>query len=79
MALSVAGQSCVTQLMESLEAWTQILDKHGCVDVIYFDFMKAFDTVPHHRLLTKLKAHGIQGETLNWIKAFLIGTCFFLG
>ena len=67
----VRGRSCVTQLLESLESWTKILDDHGCLDVVYFDFMKAFDTVPHHRLMLKLKAYGIQGEVLNWTKSFL--------
>ena len=43
----------------------------GVVDSIYLDFAKAFDTVPHRRLLGKLQAYGIKGETLNWIKGFL--------
>jgi len=43
------------------------------VDVIYLDFAKAFDTVPHQRLLEKLKAHGIGGKLWNWIKSWLSG------
>ena len=35
------------------------------------DFAKAFDTVPHQRLLTKLQNYGIQNSTYNWIKAWL--------
>ena len=35
------------------------------------DFAKAFDTVPHKRLLVKLKAYGIDGLTLKWIESFL--------
>ena len=35
------------------------------------DFAKAFDTVPHQRLLNKLKAYGIEGDILNWISSFL--------
>ena len=42
------------------------------IDVIYFDFWKAFDTVPHSRLLLKLVAYGISGNVLNWIKSFLV-------
>ena len=40
-------------------------------DIIYLDFAKAFDTVPHERLLLKLKNCGIRGKCLNWIRAFL--------
>ena len=41
------------------------------VDVIYFDFAKAFDTVPHRRLIKKLQSYGIQNQVLEWISAFL--------
>ena len=47
------GRSCVTNLLETFEQWTQILDDGGCIDVIYMDFMKAFDKVPHLRRLVK--------------------------
>ena len=43
------------------------------VDCIYLDFAKAFDTVPHKRLINKLKAYGITGQVLKWIEAFLTG------
>ena len=54
-----------------MDAWTEILDGGGCVDVIYMDFQKAFDTVPHRRLISKVDAHGIRGHTLQWIGNFL--------
>ena len=38
------------------------------VDVVYLDFHKAFDKVPHQRLLLKLKAHGIGNDVINWIE-----------
>ena len=38
---------------------------------IYLDFAKAFDTVPHRRLIGKLHAYGIKGNILNWIIEFL--------
>ena len=41
------------------------------MDTIYFDFTKAFDSVPHKRLLGELKSYGINGKVLEWIKAFL--------
>ena len=43
----------------------------GRVDIAVLDFSKAFDTVPHNRLLTKLKHYGIAGNTLPWIREFL--------
>ena len=67
----MAGRSCVTQLLTTLEGWTALL-QHGIpVDVVYLDFSKAFDSVPHQRLLVKLQAHGITGKILNRIKVFL--------
>ena len=48
---------------------TNCLDSGYSLDVIYLDFQKAFDKVPHKRLLMKLWAHGIYGELLRWIKA----------
>lgn len=40
-------------------------------DIIYFDFKKAFDSVSHNKLLTKLRAYGISGDLFDWIEAFL--------
>ena len=41
------------------------------MDVIYLDFQKAFDKVPHRRLLCKLKAYGVCGQVLEWISDWL--------
>ena len=41
------------------------------MDVIYFDFAKAFDTAPHSRLLTKLQGYGIRGKAAEWVMKFL--------
>ena len=43
------------------------MQKSNPVDVIYVGFKKAFDKVPHERLLNKLKAYGIKGKLLNWV------------
>ena len=43
------------------------------MDVIFLDFAKAFDKVPHMRLLTKLRAHGIDGCVAKWIASWLQG------
>ena len=41
--------------------------------IVYLDFSKAFDRMPHQRLLTKVKAHGIDDKVCNWIKVWLSG------
>ena len=67
----VPGRSCTTQLLHVLDYFTKHLDKGYSVDVIYLDFHKAFDTVPHQRLIQKLSSFGINGKMLQWIKDFL--------
>ena len=67
----VPGRSCITQLLEALDEWTKILEENGSVDIIYTDFQKAFDSVPHKRLAKKLNACGIGGSLLAWVTDFL--------
>ena len=67
----VSGRSTVTQLLNYLDACTEVIADGGVVDSIYFDFPKAFDTVPHKRLSIKMKAFGIEGKLLKWIEEFL--------
>ncbi len=67
----VSGRSTVTQLLETLELWTKILDEGGSVDIVYLDFRKAFDKVAHERLMRKIESHNIKGKLLEWIRAFL--------
>ena len=65
------GKSTTTNLLEVLNVWTEAL-MHGVpVDVLYLDFCKAFDSVPHLRLLKQINSFGITGKASNWIKAFL--------
>jgi len=66
-------RSCVTQLMEVMEDLTALLDDKNPVDIIYLDFRKAFDSVPHERLLRKMSAYGITGNILGWTRSFLTG------
>ena len=59
------------QLLTALNDWTYSLDQGYPTDVIYFDFRKTFDMVPHGRLLLKLKEYGINGNLLCWLSGFL--------
>ncbi|BHF60612.1 hypothetical protein SprV_0100357700 [Sparganum proliferum] len=67
------SRSCVTNLLYCLELWTRAVDRGDMVHVIYIDFKKAFDSVPHHRLLYILSRAGVRGKFLMWIRSFLIG------
>ena len=65
------GRSCVTQLLNTLFDWLCQIDDNIPIDAIYLDFRKAFDTVPHERLLNKLYGYGVRGNIFNWVKDFL--------
>ena len=53
------------------EEITKWVDDGSPVDVIYLDFQKAFDKVPHQRLILKLKSHGMGNRIINWIEQWL--------
>ena len=64
-------RSCETQLLTLAHELASNLDKGSRTDLIILDFAKAFDKVPHQRLLGKLSFYGIRGQALEWIRAFL--------
>ena len=66
-----AGRSCLTNLLETFESWTRYLDEGYGVDVVYLDYRKAFDSVPHIGLIEKLKAAGFGPKLVRWIEAYL--------
>ena len=67
----INGRSTTTQLLYYLDQCVAKIAEGGVIDTIFLDFAKAFDTVPHHRLLGKLQAYGIQVNLFHWIKEFL--------
>ena len=71
-------RSCETQLVQFFHDLVSNLDRalnpsHRQTDVIIMDFAKAFDKVPHRRLLYKLYVdyYGIRGSTHKWITSWL--------
>ncbi len=58
----IGKRSFTTQMLEALDNWTKLPEDEDTVNVVYLDYSKAFDTVPHLRLIEKLKALGIMNE-----------------
>ena len=58
-------------MLEFVNYVSNRIDEGKPVDVVYLDFQKAFDKVPHERLLVKLEAMGIKGMVLNWVREWL--------
>ena len=65
------GKSCLTNLLIATEHWTRFLDNKNACDVIYFDFAKAFDSVPHDILLTKLSSISIPPFLYSILHSYL--------
>ena len=64
-------RACLTNLLEFFEEVLKKVDNGVPVDIIYFDFAKAFDKVSHSKLVFKLRKYGISGNILNWVKVGL--------
>ena len=69
----VPGRSCITQMLIAMDYWTKGLEQGIPIDVVYLDFSKAFDSVPHTRLLIKLQVYVerkqqvvLNGESSSW-------------
>ncbi|XP_012557189.2 uncharacterized protein LOC105844759 [Hydra vulgaris] len=67
----VNHRGCLTNLIETHDILTEAAYRGHIVDIIFTDFAKAFDTVPHKRLLHKIQAYGIRGQLFHWISAWL--------
>ena len=61
-----AGRSCLKNMLVFLDKVTEWVDNGDAVDVVFLDLAKAFDKVPHQRLLLKLSSLGIGGKLFEW-------------
>ena len=65
------GKSTLAQLLSCFHDWSSSRNNSKITDVVFLDFSKAFDSVPHERLLLKLNKYGIDGPLLLWFRHFL--------
>src|SRR3989442_14283714 len=66
------GRSCMSNLLISQLSYMNIIDEGGCRDIVYLDFQKAFDKVPHRNLIRKVKGFGIEeNKVIGWIENWL--------
>ena len=67
----ISKRYCLTNLLQFIEIVTDYVDQGYPVDIIFLDFQKAFDKVPHGRLLLKVKDMDIESLVANWIESWL--------
>lgn len=73
-----SAKGVITQMLEAVDDWTMALERKNCVDVVYFDIAKAFNSISHERLVDKLYHAGVQGQLLRWIQNFLTNNSFMV-
>ena len=67
----IARHSTITNLLECTRDWNMSLNSKYCVDIVYVDYRRAFDSIVHSKLLLKLSCFGFCGKLLEWLTVFL--------
>ena len=68
----LSGRSAPQQLITYMNSLLEAKRHNSPTDFVYMDFKKAFDSVPHDKLLIKLKSTGIHGNLLSWFKLYIL-------
>ena len=66
-----AGRSTVTALLSTVHRWFQLLESGKEICAVFLDYRKAFDSVPHQLLISKLQQLGLHSNLLSWITDYL--------
>ncbi|EFP10608.1 hypothetical protein CRE_01166 [Caenorhabditis remanei] len=72
----LSKRSCSSSLVHSISEYRLLLSSHKSLDVVYFDFRKAFDQVDHQFLISKLDSFGIPSNIISWLTDFLSDRTF---
>ena len=67
------GKSTTTALLSTIHDWCSLLDKHYDIACIFFDFKKAFDSVPYQKMMEKLSQLDLPLSILSWFCSYLSG------
>ena len=73
MSGSLRGHSCCTALVKMVDDWRLALDSKKVSDSIAIDLSKAFDSICHNLLLTKLRVYGVDEEAFDFLHSYLSG------
>ena len=65
--------SCESQVIAVYQDIADSVDNGDMIEAIVFDFSKAFDLVPHDRLLMKIAISGVDSRVVVWVREFLLG------
>ena len=66
-----SGKSTVQAPLITTDNWLQCLERGNDIGAVFLDFKKAFDSVPHIPLITKLQQLNLEPSIVSWVKNYL--------